>query len=429
MIDTKIECVGTPNVDSPIESQLFTDDGERILYNIFAKDIIALVKQGKDIPSFEKAGARQKILYNASKTKAAIVSCGGLCPGINNVIRTLVIQLYYVYGVKNILGFRYGYQGLNPKYGHKPLKLVPNIVKDINKLGGSFLGSSRGKQPINIIVDYLEELKIGCLFTIGGDGTLRGASSIANEVKKRNLNISVIGIPKTIDNDISYVARSFGFETAFSAAAESIASAHAEAIGAPNGIGLVKLMGRHSGFIASNAALALKEVNYVLIPEVDFDIEGNNGLLTTIKKRLDEKDHAVIVVAEGAGQKYVEDRSMGSDPSGNIKLGDIGLYLKKEITNYFKSINYEINLKYIDPSYIIRSVPANPNDSAFCGFLAQNAVHAAMAGKTNMIVGVWNNMFVHLPIPLVTSKRKQVDPKGALWQSILESNGQPSLKN
>ncbi len=428
IIDTRIDYLGEATLRSPIQSKRFISDDQRILYNVFQDDLLKSIDDGKDPISFERAGAREKIYFDPRVCRPAIVSCGGLCPGINNVIRSLVMQLYYVYGVREILGIPYGYKGLNKKWNIQPVSLNPEVVKGIHTLGGSFLGSSRGSQPIESIVDRLEELKVNMLFTIGGDGTLRGANQIYQEILKRDLKISVIGIPKTIDNDISYVAKSFGFETAFSAAVQSIESAHAEAIGAPNGIGLVKLMGRHSGFIAANAALAYKEVNFVLVPELDFDLEGERGLLEVLRRRLDEKSHAVIVVAEGAGQKFFQDHD-GKDASGNMKLGDIGVYLKTRINEYFKSIHYEMNLKYIDPSYIIRSVRANPNDTVFCGMLAQNAVHAAMAGKTNMVISVWNNLFVHVPIKLVTSKRKQINVDGSHWQGVLESTGQPTLKN
>lgn len=427
-IDTTIENLGQAKIPSPIGDQHYTSDDDNILYNVFENDVVEMVKEGKKIPSFQRAGAREKIFFEPSISRAAIVSCGGLCPGINNVIRSIVMQLFYIYGVRDILGIRYGYKGLNAANNIEPIKLLPDTVSRIHQLGGSILSSSRGAEPIDLMVDRLEQLRINMLFAIGGDGTLKGANAIAEEIKKRKQDISVVAIPKTIDNDISYVAKSFGFESAFSAAVQSIESAHSEAIGAPNGIGLVKLMGRYSGFIAANAALALKEVNFVLIPEVDFDLEGEKGLYSILKKRLESKKHAVIVVAEGAGQKFFQEHD-DADASGNKKLGDIGLFLKQKINEYFKSIDMEVNLKYIDPSYIIRSVPANANDSVFCGLLAQNAVHAAMSGKTNMVIGVWNNMFVHLPINLVTSKRKHVDPRGKLWQSVMESTGQPSLIN
>ena len=428
-INTEIEQLDIPKIPSPLKNDTFTSDDDKILFNVFKNNVIDAIKLGNDLPAFERAGAKKMIYFDPKQSNAAIVSCGGLCPGINNVIRSLVMQLYYIYEVKNIYGIRFGYLGFSKKSKKQPIMLDPELIKNIHTMGGSFLSSSRGPIPAEEIVDRLIELKINMLFTIGGDGTLRGAEQIANEIKKRNLKISIIGIPKTIDNDIPYVAKTFGFESAFSSAAEAIQSAHTEAKGAPNGIGLVKLMGRHSGFIAANAALGLKEVNFVLIPEVDFDLEGENGLLEVLKHRLGEKDHAVIVVAEGAGQKFFQNDSKDKDASGNVKLKDIGIFLKDRINQYFKSINMEINLKYIDPSYIIRSIPANANDSVFCGLLAQNAVHAAMAGKTSMIIGVWNNIFVNLPLHLVTSKRKQIEPSGKLWQSVLESTGQPNLIN
>ena len=306
------------------------------------------------------------------------------------------------------------------------MELTPDSVSEINELGGTILGSSRGPQDIGEIVDALQRMNIGILFAIGGDGTFRAAAKIAEEIRQRGERISVIGIPKTIDNDINLLSRSFGFNTAVAMATQVIGSAHVEAEGFPNGIGLVKLMGRHSGFIAATATLAQRYANFVLIPEADFDIEGPHGFLEALERRLAKRGHAVIVVAEGAGQRYcgVE----GTDESGNRRLGDIGVYLKDRITDHFKAKGIEINLKYMDPSYTIRSVPATPNDSIFCGFLGQNAVHAGMAGKTNMVVGTWNEEFVFIPINLVVAGRKQVDLQGRLWSSVLEATGQPSFK-
>lgn len=291
------------------------------------------------------------------------------------------------------------------------------------------MGSSRGPQDVGLIVDCLERMNIGILFMAGGDGTLKAASRIADAILERGLKISVVGIPKTIDNDIFMVSRSFGFDTAVEVATQSIRAAHNEAQGYPNGIGLIKLMGRHSGFIATTAALAQQDVNFVLIPEVDFDMEGPNGFLASLERRLAERDHAVIVVAEGAGQRFFGNADSGQDPSGNQKLHDIGAYLKKEIDTYFRQKGVEISLKYIDPSYLIRSLPANANDHAFCSFLGRNAVHAAMAGKTKLLVGNWNNRFVHVPLEASTGRRKQVAPQGRLWQSVLEATGQGSLRN
>ena len=376
--------------------------------------------------AFEKAGARERIFFDPDKTKAAIVTCGGLCPGINNVIRTLVFELHYRYGVRTTLGIRYGYRGFIPKYGHEPLTLTPENVADIHERGGSLLSSSRGGQDPKEIVDYLQRKGINLLFAIGGDGTLRGAGAVYQEIKKRGLRVCVVGIPKTIDNDIAFVERTFGLETAFSVAAESIRSAHTEAIGAPNGIGIVKVMGRLSGYIAANAALALNEVNFCLIPEVTFGLEGSFGLLALLEQRLRRRGHAVIIVAEGAGQEFVEDYSGRKDESGNPVLGDIGVFLKDSAKKYFKEhTDLDVNVKYIDPSYMVRSVPANAHDAIYCIQLAQNAVHAGMAGKTGMIIGQWSGQFTHVPISLATSRRKVLSPEDPLWLSVLESTGQP----
>jgi 6-phosphofructokinase 1 len=255
------------------------------------------------------------------------------------------------------------------------------------------------------------------------------ACKIADAFSERGLMISVVGIPKTIDNDIHLVSRSFGFDTAVDVATQAIRGAHYEAMGYPNGIGLIKLMGRHSGFIAATATLAQQDVNFVLIPEVDFDLEGSNGLLGAIESRLNQRGHGVIVVAEGAGQKFFENEVKELDASGNVKLKDIGLFLKDEISSYFKAKNIEIPIKYIDPSYMIRSLPANANDRVFCSFLGRDAVHGAMIGKTKFLVGYWNNNFVHVPMIASAGKRKHVDPNGKLWLSVLEATGQGSLKN
>ncbi|MDY6967843.1 MAG: ATP-dependent 6-phosphofructokinase [Spirochaetota bacterium] len=434
----QIKNLGNRNIPSPLKNifqksgSQFISDNSRVLYDVSIK---SNKKQNNNKPeiSFEKAGPREKIYFDPSKVRAAIITCGGLCPGFNNVIRAIVTESFYMYKSCTIFGFPYGYHGLNPENGYKPIELNPNNVKDIHNSGGTILGSSRGgTDDMDKIVDTLERFNINILYAIGGDGTLRGAHEIAKIALKRKLNLSVIGVPKTIDNDLSYVQRSFGFETAFSKAVDSVNAAHVEAKGAPNGIGLVKVMGRHSGFIAASATLATSEVNFVLIPEVPFDIEGENGLLAHIEKRLANRYHAVICVAEGAAQDLIikDPSHQKKDASGNLKLADIGLYLQNRIQRYFDSRNITINLKYIDPSYIIRSAPANPNDSIFCTILGQYAVHAGMAGKTDIIIGQWNNVFTHIPIEAATHKRNQINPNSMFWKDILAATGQPeNMKN
>jgi 6-phosphofructokinase 1 len=434
-IDTKILTLGEARISSPVHraeeitEDYFISERDRVLIDINSRRVFEFVEKGKEVPSFETAGPRSKIYFDPSKVKCALVTCGGLCPGLNDIIRAIVLELYYRYGVRNIYGMRYGLQGFIPKYGHDIMELTPHSVENILDMGGSILGSSRGEQDIDEIVDCLERMNIGILFMIGGDGTLMAAKRIADAIHDRNLKISVVGIPKTIDNDIYLVARSFGFDTAVDVATQSIKGAHNEAESYPNGIGLIKLMGRYSGFIATTSVLAQQEVNFVLIPEVDFDLKGPDGLFAKLEKRLKHRKHAVIVVAEGAGQKFFEGGDNEVDASGNIKLKDIGAFLKKKITEYFQHKGVEISLKYIDPSYMIRSLPANANDSVFCGFLGRDAVHAGMAGKTKLIISNWNNQFVHVPLDLSAGKRKQVNPKGKLWRTVLESTGQGSLKN
>lgn len=426
-METRIQNFGQCSISSPANYEYYTSDSSRLIFKtVFQseEDWNSYVKGNPDF--FEQAGPREKIYFSPKEVTAGIVTCGGLCPGINDVIRGIVMELYYRYGVSRILGFPYGYQGLVKKYSYEPIELTPEKVAHIADEGGSMLSSSRGNQSPVEMVDCLGFYGVKMLFCIGGDGTLRGAREIVNEVARRKMEISVIGIPKTIDNDINYVQKTFGFSTAFSKAMEAVECGHVEAKGAPNGIGLVKLMGRHSGFIAVNAALASKNVNYCLIPEVNFDLYGNGAFLDDLKKRIQKKGHAVIIVAEGAGQKFF-DSTEERDPSGNLKLGDIGLFLKDTMTEFFKKENIPVNIKYIDPSYIIRSIPANAEDSVFCGFLAQNAVHAAMAGKTDMVVGMWNNVFIHLPISLAIQERKVLQPdKSTLWRSLLASTGQPA---
>lgn len=436
VIETQIQTLGEAKIPSPLLkeelsgiNQLFVTDDDRIMINIRRTDIEELMAAGTVLPTFELAGPRRKVYFDASKLRAAIATCGGLCPGLNDIIRAIVLELHYRYGVKNIYGVRHGLEGFIPEYNHDFIDLTPARVTSIMDMGGSILGSSRGAQDIDRVVDCLEVNNIGLLFMVGGDGTLMAASKIADAITQRGLKISVVGIPKTIDNDIHLVSRSFGFDTAVDVSRMAIQGAHNEATSYPNGVGLIKLMGRHSGFIAATAALAQQDANFVLIPEVDFDLEGPKGLLAALENRVVTRGHAVIVVAEGAGQKFFSDVDERRDASGNIRLNDIGILLKDAINEHFTKKNIPLNIKYIDPSYMIRSLPANANDSVFCGFLGRDAVHAGMAGKTKLVIGHWNNHFVHLPMEATAGRRKQVRPSGKLWTTVLESTGQPSLKN
>nr|WP_299339714.1 ATP-dependent 6-phosphofructokinase [Allomuricauda sp.] len=423
--------LGKANFESPLQLSTvrgdnifnFVDDSETFIFDITREHYDHCLKTGEEPMCLEKSGPRQNIYFEPKSTTAAIVTCGGLCPGINNVIRGIVMALHYFYGIKRILGVPYGYEGLNPEMGHGFVELTPDIVKDIHQFGGTFLGSSRGGQKVSTMVDTLIDNEVNILFAIGGDGTLKGVDEIGAEIEKRGANISVVGVPKTIDNDIDLIDKSFGFETSFDVASSILRDAHNEASGAYNGISIIKLMGRDSGFIAASAALAMPTVNFVLIPEMNFKLEGPHGFFQALEKRLERKKHAVIVVAEGAGQQLFEGGDVVKDASGNVKHQDIGVFLKEKIAEHFQHI--PITIKYIDPSYIIRSAPANSSDSVYCSRLAYHAVHGAMAGKTRFVVSKVNNQFVYIPISEVTKKRKKIDLESEFWFSVLESTGQP----
>ena len=420
-VNTTIPTLGEPKINNPLPYCNFVEPDATTLIEVSGEDYYSL-KDCKSYAEFETVGPREKIYFDPSKTKCAIVTCGGLCPGINDVIRAIVLEAHYNYHVVSFLGIRYGLRGFIPRYGIKPVNLTPEYVSNIHQFGGTILASSRGPQDPVEIVDSLERMNVNILFVIGGDGTMRAAKCIQDEVKKRGIKLGVIGIPKTIDNDISFITRSFGFDTAVEKATEAISCAHTEATGAHNGIGVVKLMGRESGFIAAQATLAMKDVNLLLVPEDKFELHGEHGLLEPLARRLRERSHAVIVIAEGAGQHLVNPTGE-KDASGNVKLADFSTYFIQEVKQYLNERDIPHTLKFIDPSYLIRSIPANSNDRVYCGFLGQNAVHAAMAGKTGMVVGRLHSRYVHLPLDLVTMQRKKLDIKSDYWRSVLESTG------
>lgn len=422
-ISTKILDLGPAKVRSRMDCALFIDEDQRVRLFV-GNEEGETGTANMNSYEFEPAGPRSNLYFDPRKTKCAIVTCGGLCPGINDVIRAIVMTAHHSYGVAGTLGIRYGLQGFIPDYGHELMELNPNEVASIHEFGGTILSSSRGPQSPEDIVDALERMNVSVLFLIGGDGTMQATLKIQEEVALRKLKLSVIGIPKTIDNDINFVPRSFGFDTAVEKATESIRCAHTEALGAPNGIGMVKLMGREAGFIAAQATLALKDVNFVLIPEDAFEIHGPNGFLQALNDRIRRRGHAVVVVAEGAGQDLLA-ASNETDASGNPVLRDICGLLRREIDTFFKSQNVDYTLKFIDPSYIIRSIPANANDRVYCGFLGQNAVHAAMAGKTGMVVSKLHGHYIHLPLSLVAGRRKKINTVSNYWQAVLQSTGQP----
>ena len=427
-MDTTIAKLGEGRFASPLRLSTVNGDGigdympdaARVRYQVS-------FNTGQDLPAdlnFEHAGPRERIYFDPAKTRAAIVTCGGICPGMNNVIRSAYLELAYNYGVKDVLGLRYGYAGLNPAIAEPPLQLTADFVDHLHEHGGTVLGTSRGPQSPEVMVKYLVDQGINILICVGGDGTLRGAKAIADEAIRRKLPLAIVGVPKTIDNDVCYVQRTFGVATAIERAAQVLECAHMEARSVYNGVGLVKVMGREAGFVAAGATLASQEVNLTLIPEVPFALHGPSGILEFLRDRLERRHHAVVLVAEGAGQDLIT-ADGGTDKSGNKKLGDIGVILKQAMVDHFKSIQLPVDVKYFDPSYYVRSVRANSDDAILCDSLARNAVHAAMSGRTAMVVSLWNSAFMHVPIVMATSGKKRVDPESTFWRSVLAATGQP----
>ncbi len=424
--DLTVDTLGECTFDSPFKSRsrTFTDDSESVMVYSHNELIDKARQVTGELPTFELGGPRRKIFFDPSTLNCGIVTCGGLCPGLNDVIRTITLTLTFQYNVKTIYGFRYGYAGLSSNAIEEPMMLTPEVVDEIHLKGGSILASSRGPQEVDDMIDHLVKRDIGLLFVIGGDGTLRGAGTLAEGIQRRGLKISVIGVPKTIDNDIMGIEQSFGFNSAVEQSRDAILGAHEEAKGAPNGVGLVKLMGRDSGFIAAAATLANSDVNFCFIPEVPLVLEGEDGFLKRLEQRLFAKHHAVVVVAEGVTLSDRPESECPRDASGNLIREDVGVVLKGKIVQHFKQIGKPVSMKYIDPSYIIRSCPADSQDSVLCLAYGQFAVHAGMAGKTNMVIGFWNQHFTHIPISLATLRRKTVDPAGYLWQTVLGTTGQ-----
>ncbi len=417
----EITSLGEPRFDSPLDRVV--SDLVRVPENIHIP-VSGTAQPGE---LFELAGPRRKLFFDAKNTRAGIVTCGGLSPGLNNVIRSLFLELHHVYGVKEVLGFREGYKGLDPERGKEPVILTAELVDDIHNEGGTILDTSRGPVDTALAVDNLIRRKVDILFTIGGDGTQRGGNELFQEARKRNHPLAVVGVPKTVDNDVAFISRTFGYFTAVEEASKVIDCAHTEAHSVENGISLVKLMGRHAGFIAAGATVANQDVNFCLIPEVPFRLEGPRGFLPVLEKRILNRGHAVIVVAEGAGQDLLGAEGEDKDASGNVKLRDIGLFLRDKITGHFKSRGISMTFRYFDPNYIIRSVPADAEDSILCDLYARNAVHAAMAGKTGLVIGLVHEQFVHIPIELLAARKKRVDPASVAWHAVLASTGQPAV--
>jgi 6-phosphofructokinase 1 len=408
--------------NTPIADREFlSDDQKYIMYDPIVHGVDLSGRHAMSLSPFRMllAQASEHLHFDPKQTTVGVVTCGGLCPGLNDVVRGITYMCRRSYDVKRVVGFRYGYWGLSAAGRDTAIDLDTNRVHTIHRRGGTFLGSSRGPQDPKEMVDTLQQLGVNILFTIGGDGTQRGASKIVEEVTKRKLNIAVVGIPKTIDNDLSFSHRTFGYITAVEHATLAIRAAYAEAGSHPFGVGIVKVMGRHSGFIAAEAAIASQLANICLIPE---NVVTKETFFNLLECRFRTNDCVVICVAEGFGQDWMDTKDCGTDASGNKKLGDIGTYMRDLVTSWMKK-HPTANIgtvKLIDPSYMIRAVPANTSDASFCVHLATLAVHEAFRGTTDAIIVNWYRNFTVIPIKLATSLRKVVDLHGDLWRQVRE---------
>lgn len=401
----------------------FIDVNECVLADIVLKDSTKPLK----LRAYMRAGPRAQLHFEPSESRAAIVTCGGLCPGMNSVIKNLVMTLKGHYGISKVYGIKGGYRGFTAVGWDAPLDMTMETVDEIHHVGGTALGTSRGGFDADKIVEWLKAKRIDQLYVVGGDGTHRGAYKLSELCHQRGLNIAVAGIPKTIDNDIGVIDRSFGFMTAVSEAVRAISAARVEAIcNQPNGIGVVKLMGRSAGFLAAYATLASQDVDLCLVPEVPIELTGPRGVLHHLERVIDSKGHAVVVVAEGAGEDLLGASTI-TDAGGNRKLPPIGEWLCARIKDHFKHQGKEATLKYIDPSYMVRSVPADASDSYLCMTLAHAAAHGIMAGYTGFTVGLVNNRTVMVPIPeLAAASPRSMAAHGRTWERVVSITNQPA---
>lgn len=399
--------------------------------NIIIADIVRKASHEPVSRAYVRAGPRRALFFEPTAVTAAIVTCGGLCPGLNNIIREVTRTLLLDYGASRVLGITDGFNGFDAA-AHPPTELTLASVERIHDAGGTVLGSARGGFNLAAIEAFVDKYSVQCLFIVGGDGTHRGAVKIARWAADAGRPLAVVGIPKTIDNDVSLVDRSFGFTTAVGEAVKAIKAAVVEARSAPHCVGLVKLMGRHAGFIAAHATLASGDVDACLVPEVTTPLHGQDGLIPHLHAVIQRKGHAVVVVAEGAGTEYMppevdEQGKPAVDAGGNAKLPPVGPWLRDTLARELGALLGEKPpVKLIDPSYVIRSVPANASDALYCLLLGQNAVHGAMAGLTGFSVGLYNNRTVYIPMQvLVDNSPRVMDPLGRTWERVLGVTGQP----
>lgn len=358
--------------------------------------------------------------------KVGILTAGGDCPGLNAVIRGIVKTATYA-GVETY-GFLQGYKGL---YENRFIQLSPANTSDIIARGGTILGSNNKTNIFAMpekdehgevvlvdksfeVVERLKRDQYDCLIIIGGDGSLKSA----RDFTRRGLN--VIGVPKTIDNDVPDTDTTFGFHTAVGVATEAIdrirttAESHGRIL-------VLEVMGRYAGWIALAAGVA-GGADTVLIPEIPYDF---NSIINKINRRKAVgKDYSIIVVAEGAkpigGDLAV--KSIVKDSPDSVRLGGAGDFVAREIE---KLIGQEARSTSL--GYIQRGGDTCPYDRILSTEYGTMAMQMAIEEKFNNMVTMLNGKLTYVSLEKVagedtvvgasSSHIKQVDLEGDLVQT------------
>ncbi len=319
------------------------------------------------------------------KKMVAILTGGGDCPGINPVIRAIVRKAlkedYEVVGIKN------GWKGLIEK---DILALDIDSVSGILPKGGTILGTSRtnpykNEEDVQRVKENFQSLKINALIAIGGEDTLR----VAYKLYKEGLNI--VGIPKTIDNDLSATDKTFGFDTAVNIATEAIDRIHTTAE-SHHRVMVVEVMGRHSGWIGLEAGIA-GGADAILLPEFPVDIEE---ICNLIKRRHDRgKTFSIVVVAEGAkfkkGKEALQEKKL--DAFGHVRLGGIGQILGKKIE---QRTGFETRVTVL--GHIQRGGIPTAYDRVLGTRYGVKAMELVMEGKFGQMASLQGNKIVSVPL-------------------------------
>ncbi|GAB7034046.1 6-phosphofructokinase [Streptomyces sp. NPDC021749] len=330
--------------------------------------------------------------------RVGVLTGGGDCPGLNAVIRAIVRKGTQEYGY-DFLGFRDGWRG---PLENDTVPLDIPAVRGTLPRGGTILGSSRtnpfkAQDGVRRIKETLAKQEVEALIAIGGEDTLGVATRLSGEY-----GVPCVGVPKTIDNDLSATDYTFGFDTAVGVATEAIDRLHTTAESHMRVL-VVEVMGRHAGWIALHSGLA-GGANVILIPEQRFDVEQVCGW---IESRFTVRYAPIVVVAEGAmpkdGQMVLKDDS--KDSFGHVRLSGVGEWLAKEI---------EARTGKEARTTVLGHTQRGGTPSAFDRWLATrfglHAIEAVHDGDFGTMVALRGTDIVRVPISEATAKLKTVDP-------------------